>query len=85
MTTVDGKCCGNCDAFMPDRFNWGEQGACAVIDDECIAYGMYRWTTEDGDCEAWENRKKRDKRAQPRMNPKTERELYEKRMRGDWS
>lgn len=59
MTTSDGKCCGNCEAFMRDRFD-GFQGACAVIDDECIAYGMYHWTTRDGDCGAWEPRKKQE-------------------------
>ena len=81
----NGNCCGNCDAFMPDPFNWGEQGACAVIDDDCIALGMYRWTTEDGDCEAWTPRKKRESRKNQKYSKKFERELYEKRMRGDWS
>ena len=48
MTTIDGKCCGNCEAFMPDRFN-SDQSACSVIDDECIAYASYHWVTIDGD------------------------------------
>ena len=56
MTTADVKCCGNCEAFMRDRFD-KFQGACAVIDDECIAYAMYHWVTADCDCPAWEPRK----------------------------
>ncbi len=56
MTTPDGKCCGNCEAFMFDRYD-DFQGACSVIDDDCIAYGMYHWTTRDGDCAGWEPRK----------------------------
>ena len=52
----DGACCGNCEAFMRDRFN-GDQGACSVIDDDCIAAGTYWWTHQDGDCPNWEPRK----------------------------
>jgi len=85
MTTADGKCCGNCDAFMPDPFNWGEQGACAVVDDESIAYGCYWWVTEDGDCESWTPRKKRGPRSDPKRAERAERAKYERRMKGDWS
>ena len=56
MTTQDGKCCGNCEAFMFDRYD-DFQGACSVIDDYCIDYGVYHWTTRDGDCAGWEPRK----------------------------
>lgn len=85
MTRATGECCGNCDAFMPDPYNWGEQGACAVIDDDCIARGTYNWTTEDGDCNGWTPRRERGPRGESKRNPKAEREMYEKRMGGDWS
>lgn len=59
MTTHDGKCCGNCEAFMRDRFK-DDQGACSVIDDECIAYASYHWVMVDGDCPAWEQRHRQE-------------------------
>ena len=58
MTTQNRECCGNCAAFMPDPFNFGDQGACAMIDDDNIAYGTYNWTTADGDCNKWTQRTK---------------------------
>ena len=84
MTTHEGHCCGNCGAFMPDPFNFGDQGACAVIDDDNIAWGTYNWTTADGDCSAWTQRTEVEFE-HPRPHPIAEREKYEKRMRGDWS
>ena len=84
MTTFDGHCCGNCAAFMPDPFNFGDQGACAVIDDDNIALGTYNWTTAEGDCDGWTQRTEVEFE-QPRPNPTAERMKYEKRMRGDWS
>ena len=80
MTNAKGNCCGNCAAFMRDPFN-DDQGACAVIDDDCIATGTYNWTHESGDCKAWESKSSYVKK----RNKKVEREKYEKRMRGDWS
>ena len=41
---------------MRDRFN-DDQGACSHIDDDCIAYGVYNWTHQSGDCGKWEPRK----------------------------
>ena len=60
MTTHDGKCCGNCDAFMVDRFD-DFQGACANITDHNIDHGCYSWTTKDGDCQKWEPRKVKER------------------------
>lgn len=80
MTRPTGECCGNCAAFMRDPFN-DDQGACAVIDDDCIAMGTYNWTMQGGDCDAWtplENRPLKRSEVAERL-------LYEKRMRGDWS
>ncbi len=82
MTTYDGKCCGNCGAFMPDPFNIGDQGACAVIDEDNIAQGTYWWTQAEGDCPSWTPRDEADL---PKRSGKAELELYQKRMRGDWS
>lgn len=79
MTTHEGNCCGNCAAFMRDPFH-SDQGACAVIDDDCIAYGTYNWTHESGDCSSWEPIKGHVQK----RNAKAEQELYKKRMRGDW-
>lgn len=46
---------------MRDRFN-DDQGACSVIDDDCIASGTYNWTHESGDCDVWEPRKVQEHR-----------------------
>lgn len=53
---ISGECCGNCEAFMRDRYQ-DDQGACSNYSEEDCYLGTYPWTMVDGDCPKWEPRK----------------------------
>lgn len=53
---TSGECCGNCEAFMRDRYQ-DDQGACSNYSEEDCYRWTYPWTMVDGDCPKWEPRK----------------------------
>ena len=71
MTALGGRCCGNCEAFMPDPIHSRGDGACALPDPFCAKHGTYNATSVDYDCEYWA--------------PSKGYVEFKRRLKGDWT